>query len=347
MLWECENEHTWNATQNNVMRGSWCPKCSIGISEDKCRATLEFLFKKKFPTIRPDFLKFEKDSNLELDCYNAELKLAVEFNGVQHYEQMYYDEDEKRLVYQQEKDAFKAIKCEELGIKLISVHYADMRNKSTETFIKIFHQLLLDNGVQIPLENQKKLCYEAIRPLMKNRINKKRESVLKILEEKCGTLVSDFVPIGYRDKFMVRCLFGHEFVTYAEQLKTKKNNWCPRDRSNEVKVNFENQFNKEDNQYIIDRITRFGHCSFLCRKCGVEGKTKFFELRKHICPDTSDAVAGRQPAQLEVSAPRPVLVVSGMQGIAKVDINKFDIIEQKIINPDEMSNKQDKYDCTK
>ena len=45
------------------------------VNENLCRIILEILFDKKFPNIRPDFLKYKNGYNLELDCYNKELKL--------------------------------------------------------------------------------------------------------------------------------------------------------------------------------------------------------------------------------------------------------------------------------
>ena len=55
------------------------------LNETRCREYLEKFFNKPFPTIRPDWLKYPKtNKNLELDMYNAELKLACEYDGVQH-----------------------------------------------------------------------------------------------------------------------------------------------------------------------------------------------------------------------------------------------------------------------
>lgn len=51
------------------------------------REYLEKRFNKEFIECRPDFLKNPKTGkNLEYDCYNEELGLAVEYNGKQHYE---------------------------------------------------------------------------------------------------------------------------------------------------------------------------------------------------------------------------------------------------------------------
>ena len=53
--------------------------------ETRCRIILENLFKSPFISIRPDFLKYPKTGkNLELDMYNEDLKLALEYDGVHH-----------------------------------------------------------------------------------------------------------------------------------------------------------------------------------------------------------------------------------------------------------------------
>ena len=52
--------------------------------ETECRRVVEEHFQQQFPKCRPDFLKNNVTStdistyNMELDCYNEELKLAVE-----------------------------------------------------------------------------------------------------------------------------------------------------------------------------------------------------------------------------------------------------------------------------
>src|SRR5579884_2904756 len=68
--------------------------------EEECRIVLEKIFKGyKFGPIRPDFLKNVTGYNLELDCYCEELKLAVEFQGKQHYEYVQFFHKNKENYY--------------------------------------------------------------------------------------------------------------------------------------------------------------------------------------------------------------------------------------------------------
>jgi hypothetical protein len=89
-----------------------------------CRA-LEEIYGKKFYTIRPDFLKNpETGRNLELDCYNHELKIATEYNGIQHYIWPNFTGQSKEdFIKQRRRDEFKLQRCNQEGIYLITVPY--------------------------------------------------------------------------------------------------------------------------------------------------------------------------------------------------------------------------------
>jgi hypothetical protein len=99
---------------------------------------LEKLFKKPFSKTRPDFLKnpaLDEGKNLELDCYNDELKLAVEYNGVQHYKYSpYFHRTRDAFQNQKYRDYLKRVMCKENGITLIEVPYTIPVNR-IETYI--------------------------------------------------------------------------------------------------------------------------------------------------------------------------------------------------------------------
>lgn len=95
--------------------------------ETECRRVLETLFEKPFPKIRPDMLRnpiTEGENNLELDCYNDDLKLAVEYNGIQHYKYVPYFHKTKDSFHNQKyRDYVKRDLCKKNGIVLIEVPY--------------------------------------------------------------------------------------------------------------------------------------------------------------------------------------------------------------------------------
>jgi hypothetical protein len=87
---------------------------------------LPFYFQKPFGKCRPDFLKNPvTGENLELDLYNEELNLGIEYNGVQHYKfnSFMHKDSNDRFQNQQYRDLIKKDLCEKKGIKLITVPY--------------------------------------------------------------------------------------------------------------------------------------------------------------------------------------------------------------------------------
>jgi hypothetical protein len=93
--------------------------------EQECKRVIEEITQKHFIKHRPDFLKNEiTGKNLELDCYNDELKLAIEYNGIQHYEYTPVFHKNKDSFYNTKyRDKMKETLCHENGVKLIVVPY--------------------------------------------------------------------------------------------------------------------------------------------------------------------------------------------------------------------------------
>ena len=66
--------------------------------------------------------------------YNEELKLALEYNGAQHYKYIPYFHKSKDAFHNQKyRDEIKKYKCKENGIRLIEVPY---NVKDIEEFIE-------------------------------------------------------------------------------------------------------------------------------------------------------------------------------------------------------------------
>lgn len=67
---------------------------------------------------RPEFLE-----RLELDIYIPELKIGIEYQGIQHYRPVKHWGGEKALMKCKERDKRKRQICEDIGIKLIYFKY--------------------------------------------------------------------------------------------------------------------------------------------------------------------------------------------------------------------------------
>ena len=108
--------------------------------EIECKRVLESIFNKPFNKVRPDFLRNQvtgNTNNLEIDCYNDELKIGLEYNGRQHYEFIPYFHRNKETFYNQKyRDELKRIKCRDNGIMLIEVPY-NIKIQDIERFIKV------------------------------------------------------------------------------------------------------------------------------------------------------------------------------------------------------------------
>ena len=98
--------------------------------ETECRRVLEKIFRRPFKKIRPDFLRNPVTSfgnnniNLEIDCYNSDLKLGVEYNGAQHYKYIpYFHKNHEAFMNQKYRDVLKNQFCKNEGILLIEVPY--------------------------------------------------------------------------------------------------------------------------------------------------------------------------------------------------------------------------------
>lgn len=95
-----------------------------GKYENRCREIFESLFNRKFPKVRPKFLKRTNGHCLELDGYNEELKLAFEYNGNQHYKfnprfHRTINDLEEQIIRDNEKRQM----CLANGVNLIEIPY--------------------------------------------------------------------------------------------------------------------------------------------------------------------------------------------------------------------------------
>jgi hypothetical protein len=92
--------------------------------ETQCRRILEEVYGKPFRKVRPAFLRYPKTGrNLELDCYNSEIGLAVEVQGMQHraFVPFLHQNDPQKFRAQQKRDSWKRTRCKQLGVDLIEV----------------------------------------------------------------------------------------------------------------------------------------------------------------------------------------------------------------------------------
>ena len=97
----------------------------VSQGEFVCRVTLEAIFQLPFNKAEPDFLKSTLSAkNLELDGYNEQLKLAFEYNGIQHYVfPNYWHKSYEQFERQIKHDRYKRAICPRLGVTLLIIPY--------------------------------------------------------------------------------------------------------------------------------------------------------------------------------------------------------------------------------
>jgi hypothetical protein len=106
--------------------------------ERASRAAAERIFGKKFIKVRPDTLRNNVTKhNLEIDVYNEELKLGIEYSGRQHYEFVpFFHKNYEAFMNQKYRDEIKRMRCKEHGIRLIEIPYT-VPIEDIESFIRI------------------------------------------------------------------------------------------------------------------------------------------------------------------------------------------------------------------
>lgn len=93
--------------------------------ERLCCQTMERIYGAPFVSTWPNWLlNPETGRTLELDCYNDELKIAVEYNGEQHYKwPNFTNQTYQQFINQVRRDTLKLDLCDKNGVYLIVVPY--------------------------------------------------------------------------------------------------------------------------------------------------------------------------------------------------------------------------------
>ena len=113
--------------QGGTIKPNWAVNETKG--QKMCREAAEKYFGKKFVSFWPNWLKNpETDKELELDIYNDELKIAIEYNGEQHYKypnKYMHDNNNglEKFIKQVRRDMYKADACDANDVYLITVPY--------------------------------------------------------------------------------------------------------------------------------------------------------------------------------------------------------------------------------
>jgi hypothetical protein len=204
MKFICALGHEWEATVGNIIgRNSWCPICSSSLYERICRLYFETLFKNKFPTSYPKWLRNKNNQQLELDGYCEELSLAFEHNGKQHYEIVNFNGKSNEFEKLQENDEIKKTLCIKNNVKLIIIPELFSKTK-IDDLKDIIAKEYINLGGELPNEyNDIVIDYKLV--YLTNKEEEKLFALKNVLLNKGYELLSTEY-LGVYFKYNVRCL---------------------------------------------------------------------------------------------------------------------------------------------
>jgi hypothetical protein len=115
LQWMCENKHTWFAIFTSVRRGSWCPTCMSSKKQCLLHDIIKNILTDKDILSRYrklECLKLSQYKYMEIDIWVPELKLAIEYDGEQHFRPVRFggmsEEDANdNFIKQRERDSTK------------------------------------------------------------------------------------------------------------------------------------------------------------------------------------------------------------------------------------------------
>lgn len=111
LLWECENNHKWKAALGDIKNHkTWCPFCRNFTTQNELQKIIEDILNiKAVPNYRDfEWLKNPKTNRkLEIDIWFPNIKLAVEYDGKQHFKAIKFFGGENRLLKSKKRDRLK------------------------------------------------------------------------------------------------------------------------------------------------------------------------------------------------------------------------------------------------
>jgi len=152
--WQCLEGHCWKADLNHIKSGNnWCPECQIGKTQ-KCLYNIISNIFPKFNILYNytgfDWLKtIETGKKQELDIYVSEIKLAIEYDGEQHFIPVCFGgipikQAKQNFKRQKENDIIKNGKIAEHPEDIRYFIRFNYKEKITKEYVE---QVLKENGV--------------------------------------------------------------------------------------------------------------------------------------------------------------------------------------------------------
>lgn len=118
------------------------PERTASKGENECRRVIQLLTGKSFVKVRPQWLLNPISGGfMELDMYCDSMKLAIEYNGQQHYSysEFMHNKNKDKFALQKYKDYVKRDLCKKNNIYLIEVPYT-IKFENIESYLQKEYQ---------------------------------------------------------------------------------------------------------------------------------------------------------------------------------------------------------------
>lgn len=208
--WLCNRGHKFYRSYASLSQAeTFCNVCSAGLAERQCKAAAEQLFRVPFQKVRVKELRGIGDRPLELDIYNASLKLAIEHNGWQHYEPQMDWGGEAAFRKQNEHDQRRRDFCRRKGITLVEI-----RELNTVTYISDLKRIIKEACIKggVPLASDYDEIVLDLSPAnIKTAEEEMWERIVRRANEVNYTVVSKGYP-GVHGKLRLICNSGHSYT---------------------------------------------------------------------------------------------------------------------------------------
>ena len=124
---ECPKGHIFKLSYNRFQCGSRCTVCNSSNGEKVIAQTLDSMNIKYKAQYRFKDCKGD-NKTLPFDFYIEEERIALEFDGIQHFEPVDFFGGQEEFYKQQRYDAIKNQYCKDNNIKLIRIPYYEFNN---------------------------------------------------------------------------------------------------------------------------------------------------------------------------------------------------------------------------
>lgn len=211
-FWKCLNGHSWKARVVDRVRGNNCPKCSQYLHTSFPEQALYYYCKQAFS----DCVNSYKIEGYEIDIYIPNLKLGIEYDGIQWHTNIEKDKAKNELL---KKNGIKLIRVREKGLEKIEddncktiLIKSNHDNDIEKMLLRILTEIGADN-VTVDIKRDRTSIYELY--ILSNKEKSIGELFPALIErwdyEKNGNITPYMVHSQSGKIFWWKCKNGHSY----------------------------------------------------------------------------------------------------------------------------------------